>query len=103
MSSIPIKSRTERIRRGVIHTTDNTETYKNIVPMSALINRTKGVSFTTNKYKKIVRAIVPLIGEVLLAPCEMTVILPTHTAKQIKIKNINRAKILEACSKAKRG
>ena len=103
MSNVPIKSKTEKIRRGVIHTFDNTGTYKSIVPMSALINRTKGVSFTTNKYKKIVRAIVPLIGEVLLAPCEMTVILPTHTAKQIKIKNINRAKILEACSKAKRG
>lgn len=102
MSSIPIKSRTERIRRSVIHTIGNTETYKSIVPMSALINRTKGVSFTTNKYKKIVRAIAPKIGEVLLAPCEMTVILPTHTARQVKIKNINRAEILEACSKARR-
>lgn len=78
-------------------------TYVNIVPISALINKTKGVSFTTNRYRRVVRARAPLVGEVLLAPHERTVILPKDTADYIRRSNIEKKKILNSCAKAVKG
>lgn len=69
--------------------------YKSIVSMSALINKTKWVSFTTNKYRRVIRAIAPQIGEILLAPYEKTVIIPTNTEKRLKTKKFKRNAIRE--------
>ena len=77
-------------------------TYVNIVPISALINKTKGVSFTTNRYRRVVRARAPLVGEVLLAPHERTVILPKDTADYIRRNNIEKQAVLESCAEAVR-
>lgn len=76
--------------------------YVNIVPVSALINKTRGVSFTTNKYRRVVRARVPLVGEVYLAPHERTVILPEDTADYIRRNNIKKQDVLKSCAKAVR-
>lgn len=78
-------------------------TYVKIVPISELINKTKGVSFTTNRYKQVVRARVPRVGEVYLAPHERTVFLPEDTAKYIRINNIEKTVILKSCAKAVKG
>lgn len=78
-------------------------TYVKIVPISELINKTKGVSFTTNRYRQIVRARAPRIGEVYLAPLERTVFLPEDTAKYIRINNIEKTAILKSCAKAVKG
>lgn len=104
-------NRTERVRRGVIRINGRTErkTSENIVSVSAdtLINRTKGVSFTTNKYRKVVRAIAPQIGEVLVAPYERTIILPDHTVKSLKNGKAKRerlkARLINARENAQRG
>lgn len=76
--------------------------YVNIVPVSALINKTRGVSFTTNRYRRVVRARVPLVGEVLLAPHERTVILPKDTADYIRRNNIKKQAVLDSCAEAVR-
>ncbi len=77
-------------------------TYVKIVPISELINKTKGVSFTTNRYRRVVRARVPLVGEVFLAPHERTVILPEDTADYIRRNNIKKQDVLKSCAKAVR-
>ena len=73
-------------------------TYVNIVPVSALINKTRGVSFTTTRYRRVVRARVPLVGEVFLAPHERTVILPEDTADYIRRNNIKTQRVLKSCA-----
>ena len=71
-------------------------TYVKIVPISELINKTKGVSFTTNRYRR------PRVGEVYLAPHEKTVFLPEDTAKYIRTNNIRKKEILDSCGEAVR-
>lgn len=77
-------------------------TYVKIVPISELINKTKGVSFTTNRYRRVVRARIPRVGEVYLAPHEKTVFLPEDTAKYIRTNNIRKKEILDSCGEAVR-